>query len=939
MLSSWASVQALLQLPYIWENNTAIVVSTISGNVESYEQGFLTGWVYDRNLGSSGVAYSVFSQNVKVGSGVAKQFRQDLLDNGIGDGHHGFCAELSEHVMDGKSHELHVVVDDTGELIGKLTVASEAFAESDITEIVAGNINGTFELKNAHEATGFDIEILVDGKVQAVGVCSLNSENAKYEFSVKLPDRLFDDHYHFYGARLKWLSTKINLFQEKIPSIVTPWEHLNDDISVGNISSIPKIAGYRYKALQSQLRNINSTGSDSHDLEAVITAHDVLVEGFDNRRVFPLLKLPKHDSPAVSVIIPVHNKFSLTYNCIASLILASNKASFEVIVVDDLSTDETVDIEDFVENVNVVKNTVNKGFLRSCTAGVEQAKGDYYLFLNNDTEVTDEWIDELLAVFEKFDGVGIAGSKLIYPNGDLQEAGGIVWNSGKPWNYGNGDNAEHPRFNYVRQADYLSGASLMINKSAWEQVDGFSDSYAPAYYEDVDLAFKVREIGLKTYYCPASVVVHFEGMSNGRSVDSGVKQFQSINGPRFRKQWRHSYRNNGQEGQLVDLEKDRNFDFRVLFVDYSTPRPDQDAGGYAASQEIKILQELGCKVTFVPNNMAHLGTHTRTLQNDGVECLYAPFYSNVGEVLASRGREFDLIYIIRYDIAEEIIPYVKQYTNAKVVLNNCDLHFLREIRSALESGGENMEGPLNTRERELNVIKQVDALLSYNEVEHSIVASHNLTEKNIFKCPWILTPKESNIAFDERKDIAFLGSFNHAPNGEAVHYFVKNVMPGLREALPDVRLKVYGSRMSEDIEDLASDDVLIMGYADCLSSVYDSCRVFVAPLLSGAGIKGKVLESMAFGCPSVLSPVAAEATGLHHGTSTLIANSDSEWVECLKELYTDQKLWEKIAHACQEPVRTRYSFSNGLREMSVLMEYLELDPALNRPTYYKLNSL
>jgi len=248
-----------------------------------------------------------------------------------------------------------------------------------------------------------------------------------------------------------------------------------------------------------------------------------------------------------------------------------------------------------------------------------------------------------------------------------------------------------------------------------------------------------------------------------------------------------------------------------------------------------------------------------------------------------------------------------------------------------------MEGPINTRERELNVIKEVDALLSYNEIEHSIVASHNLTAKNIFKCPWVLNSERtaSTPAFDQRNGIAFLGSFNHTPNAEAVKYFVNSVMPLLREQLPGVVLKIYGSRMTKEIEELASDDVLIMGYAESLASVYDNCRIFIAPLLSGAGIKGKVLESMAYGVPSVLSPVAAEATGLVHGVSTLIANTEQEWTDSIRCLYLDESLWNNIAQASHDLVTTNYSRSNALREFSLLMEYLELDPAISRPDMFK----
>src|SRR3546814_15180033 len=96
----------------------------------------------------------------------------------------------------------------------------------------------------------------------------------------------------------------------------------------------------------------------------------------------------------------------------------------------------------------------------------------------------------------------MVGAKLIYPKGRLQEAGGIVWNTGDPWNYGRNANPHDPRFNYARQTDYLSGACVMLPLELWRGIGGFSKEYIPAYFEDTDLAFQVRARGYKTVYAP-----------------------------------------------------------------------------------------------------------------------------------------------------------------------------------------------------------------------------------------------------------------------------------------------------------------------------------------------------------------------------------------------------------------------------------------------------
>ena len=427
-------------------------------------------------------------------------------------------------------------------------------------------------------------------------------------------------------------------------------------------------------------------------------------------------------------------------------------------------------------------------------------------------------------------------------------------------------------------------------------------------------------------YCPASVVVHFEGMSNGTDLDTGVKKNQVINAPRFRSKWRDAYRYNGKEGQELSIQMDRGNSARVLMIDYAVPQPDHDAGSYAAVQEMKLFQELGCKITFVPANLAHMGKYTTALQNQGVECIYAPFYTTIQQLLEERGREFDIVYITRYDIAESVIDMVRKCTSAKVLFNNADLHFLRELRDELSKGGKNLEGPLETRDRELALMRKVDAVLSYNETEHAVIMSHNLRLDNIFKCPWVLEDKCSDVPFEKREGIAFLGGFGHTPNIESVHYFVQKIMPIIRKRKLGIKFHIYGSKVTEEVENLACDDVIVEGFVESLSSVFDNCRVFVAPLLSGAGIKGKVLESIAYGVPTVLSPIAAEATGLIHGYSTKIAESPEQWADYILELYEDEDRWTDISKKSGELVENQYSKQNGLSVFQSILDYLEVYP-------------
>lgn len=626
---------------------------------------------------------------------------------------------------------------------------------------------------------------------------------------------------------------------------------------------------------------------------------------------WPRLTLPEATQPVVSIIVPVFNQFHRTYQCMSSIILGAGDVPFEVILVDDCSSDATRFIESRVERLRVVRNESNLGFLDSCNKAAEVAQGDYLLFLNNDTEVEPAWLDEMYAVFKRFDQVGAVGAKLVYPDGRLQDAGGIVWNSGVPWNVGHGRDPADPEFNYVREVDYLTGAALMVLKEAWTQVGGFSEAYRPAYYEDTDLAFKLRDAGFRTLYCPQATVVHYEGCSNGTSLDSGVKQHQVINGERFRDRWKDRFTGLGDEGGDLSRNKDRNRGLRVLVIDHEFPRLGRDAGSYAAIQEMQLLLDLGCKLTFLPENLAWAGRHVDALQRRGIECVHGPWHKSLEGFFEQRGGEFDAVYITRFGVAERVLPALRKVSAAPVIFNNADLHFLREMRAALQRGDADMSAPQRTRTRELAVMSQVDAVLSYNDVEREIIASHLMRDDHIFPCPWVIEKAVSDSSLAERQHLAFLGGFAHPPNREAMDWFVGNVMPAVRRAMPELELHIWGSGLAGDEPWSHTEGVVVRGYADSLDQVFSHCRAFVAPLRSGAGIKGKVLDSVARGVPTILSEVAAEGTGLVDGASTLIARSVDEWVAHIQRLNDDAKTWQTLSENALQVVDTRYSREHG----------------------------
>lgn len=837
--------------------------------------------------------------------------------------------DLPEKAYNGQSHTIALIEHDSG-------LSAQG---SPKTFSYGLNIEGQLECLKDSRAIGWvseanlQVNLYVEDLfvANAISATTASGPEGHFGFSIPLPNQLLDGRPHRIEAKIHPSGKRIGELAEITPYQVVAWDVLQKYAGKPLPAKLSPAAAYRYDSMRASLLALSEaakhkTGNDLANIIGRITRlgalHEQLVAGFEKIRNYQPLRFPFVDAPDVSIVVPVHNKFAVTYYCLTALLFAYNRASFEVIVVDDGSSDETVDILKLIDGIVYLRNETSQGFIRSCNRGASVTRGQYVVMLNNDTEPTTRWLDELIFTFEQFANVGLAGSKLLYPDGKLQEAGGIVWNSGNPWNYGRGGNPHEPRFNYTRQADYLSGAAIMLTKTLWDQVGGFSETYCPAYFEDTDLAFKVRAAGYKTVYAPLSVVFHFEGISSGTSVTSGTKRYQEINRPKFKQKWIHDCQFNGEEGKNVDLNKDRGITRRALVIDYQTPRPDIDAGSYAAIQEMRLLQSLGFKVTFVPENLAYLGQYTEYLQRLGIETLYAPFASTMQEFLEKRGGEFDVVYITRYYVAKNNLNSVRQYApQAKVLFCNADLHFLRELRDGIEQNNQDMiDRACVIRDEELAIMRLVDVTLSYNTIEHAVILSHNSNDTKVVTCPWVVDISDNQPTFAERSDIAFLGGFGHPPNKAAVLFFVNHVMPILQHQLPEAKFRIYGSNVPEDIEKLQSANVIIEGYIEDVADVYNSCRVFVAPLLAGAGIKGKVIDALAHGTPSVLTPIAAEGTPLRHGLEVMIAETAQEWADAVTRLYTEQALWEKMSAAACEFARQHYSFENGRKLMLKALE-------------------
>ena len=649
------------------------------------------------------------------------------------------------------------------------------------------------------------------------------------------------------------------------------------------------------------------------------------------RRVFPVddggplpdLAIPAADQAlVVSIVVPVLSNAFLTHYCLSCIVESTEMGTFEVIVVDNGSDTRTREMLARVTGVTLISNDTNRGFVEACNQGLAAARGRYVVFLNNDTAVIDGWMEALLQPFAHSQSVGAVGAKLVYPDGRLQEAGAIIWGDGHGWNYGRDGDPDAPEFNFVREVDYCSAACLMVRRPLLEQLGGFDRRYSPAYYEDADLCFRLREHGYRVLYQPLAVVVHREGSTAGNDVSTGLKRYQEVNRATFAS--RHAAALAAQcprDPRLLRVARDRRRGKRILVVDHRVPHPDEDAGSVRMAALLRILLELGHPVTFLPDDLAPVEPYTADLQQLGVEVVYGP--GAVGFV-ERHAAQFDVVILCRVHFAaKHIRPLLALPDRPSIIFDTVDLHYLREQRhAAFESDPSLAKSANRTRDVELNVMRSSDRVWVTSTLEASLLQSLGQSLPLVDVVPTIHTVRTHVPPFLPRKHILFIGGFRHVPNEDAVLYFVNDIFPRVRAELPDAKFLIVGSHMPRSILDLASEDITVLGHVPEVSPLFDACRLSVAPLRFGAGVKGKVTQSLALGLPTVATPIAAEGLDLVDGEHLAIATDPVAFARCVVDVYGNEALWNRLSESGRRHIESRLGHEAVRKSVAAILASL-----------------
>jgi GT2 family glycosyltransferase/SAM-dependent methyltransferase len=613
------------------------------------------------------------------------------------------------------------------------------------------------------------------------------------------------------------------------------------------------------------------------------------------------LRMPTSSRPDISVIIPSFGSAAVTLRCLMALSAAGTRCALEVLVADDASADPDLKLLSGIPGLRLLQNSRNLGFLRNCNAAAARSCGRFLLFLNNDTEVQPGAVDALLALALARPDAGAVGAKLIYPDGRLQEAGGIIWADGSGWNYGHHGDPAAAEFNYVREVDYCSAAALLVPAALFAELGGFDERYAPAYCEDSDLAFRIRERGLKVLYQPLAVVVHHEGLSHGTDTSAGIKAHQVANQHTLRERWIEVLRREHfVSGTQVLRARDRAHGRIVcLVIDHYVPEPDRDAGSGTMIAFIRTLQEAGWVVKFWPENQAAAQPYTDVLRQSGVEVICGPPRVGFASWIAANGASLDHVLLSRPTVAPAYLPGLARHArHAALSFYGHDLHAVRMRREAALNDDHALWVRAAMTERTERLIwRQVDAVLYPSETEAAAV---RVLEPSVTAC--VITPYRYEVpaareAPASGHDLLFVAGFGHPPNLDGAAWLVRQILPMVRVSVPDVQLALVGSYPTAEVRALAGEGVEVTGYVpdDELVRRYASARVAVVPLRVGAGVKAKVAEALRAGLPLVTTTIGAEGMpGLD--AVAAVADEPAAIASKIIRLLRDDAAWLAASH-------------------------------------------
>jgi len=618
------------------------------------------------------------------------------------------------------------------------------------------------------------------------------------------------------------------------------------------------------------------------------------------------LGFPATENPVLSVLLVFYNQAHLSLLCLRTLLDNAN-VPFELIVVDNASGDRTGELLERLENVRLVRNPENLGFVKAVNQGAELATGEFLLLLNNDAFIEPGALGAAVDVLREDTSAGAVGGRIELLDGKLQEAGNIVWRDGSCAGYGRGENPKDGAFRFRREVDYCSGAFLMFRTAQFRELGGFDEAFAPAYYEESDFCLRLRRQGLRTMYEPRVRVRHYEFASTG-GMNAAVA-LQEKNRALFRE--KHAEFLKGQPAadpaQTLHV-RTSNGNPNVLLIDDAVPHASM-GGGYPRCRHIVgLLSRMPLNVTFFPLHFPNdnWGEVYRTLP-ENVEVLLNRGRSGLAQLLAERAGFYDYVMVSRptnMAFFNQVLKSLPREARQFDIVYDAEAVFAGRELLWRELQGESIDEDEKKRviSEELDLAAEASAVLTVSGAEADLFRERG--HDRVLVLGHGMEPAAEPASFDARRGLLFVGALKdeHSPNVDSLLWFVCNVLPLIEREIPELDLNVAGHTAAPSLVSIERPNIHMKGRLESLDSLYRDSRVFIAPTRFAAGIPHKVHEAAAHGVPSVVTPLLARQLGWRHEREVLVCDSPESFAEQCLRLYRDAGLWERISAVGREAV-------------------------------------
>ena len=640
------------------------------------------------------------------------------------------------------------------------------------------------------------------------------------------------------------------------------------------------------------------------------------------------LKVPAFSAPVLSFIVVTRNKAHLTALSLESVLRFAD-LPYELIVVDNGSTDSTFAMLDRFKGAKVIGNQTNLGFGPACMQAANIAAGEFLCFLNNDALLTTGATAAVLKNFER-EGVGAVGAKILLANGQLQEAGSIIWSDGSALGYGRGDDPELPQYNFRRPVDYCSAVFLVTPRKMFHQFGGFSAQFDPAYYEDTDYCMTLWQNGLSVVYEPLAQILHYESASSGgNDRATGMMAAHQV---KFKDKW--------------EAELDRHYApdpanviaariavnsraLRIVYIDDRIPKRTLGAGFPRSNDIVSALARMGHHVVCSTSTFPVIGDGYEDLPReveifDGFrfrQKLIDEYMSCVDVVWVSRPHNLKLL----------LKEHRSAFTSRKFALvYDAEAIFSQRTRDRAALPGAPIV-PTNSLEpsglaEELALAKMADTVVVVSEADRRVMQEGGVPRVHIVSHSISTTPTQSS--FQKRDAFLFVGSVHGSdnPNADSIREFCNTQWARVHGATgADFIVAGYGTELLRS--EIADPTVRILGRQDDLNPLYDRARVFVVPTRYAAGMPFKAHEAAGFGVPMVVSPVIARQMQWDDGADYFAASGPEQMAEYCIRLYGDERLWEIFRANSLARVAAEFSPAAFADVLSSILKELTIAPA------------